>query len=74
MDRSPGHTSSDLIHIGTANPVGLYSANPRTMTANYIDMYDVFPMISGSYRPYVKLYPLGAPLDDNVILHEEVVS
>ena len=74
VHRSPGHTTSDIIHIGTANPVCLYSMNPRTMTANFLDMYDVFPVTSGSYKPRVKLAPLAAPLDDTVILHEEVVS
>lgn len=74
MFRSPGHNKNDIIHVGTANPVGLYSMNPRTLTANFLDMYDVFPVVSGTYRPHVKLVPLGAPLDDVVVLHEEVVS
>lgn len=73
MFRSPGHNRNDIIHIGTANPVALYSMNPKTLTANFLDMYDVFPMVTGMYRPHVKLFPLGAPLDDIVVLHEEVV-
>ncbi|KAL4221611.1 von Willebrand factor A domain-containing protein 8 [Mactra antiquata] len=73
-NRSPGHTNTDIFHIGTANPVGIFSMNPRMMTANFLDMYDVFPMVSGTYRPHVKLYPLSSPLDDNVILHEEVTN
>ena len=71
--RSPGHTSNDVIHIGTANPVCLYSMNPRTMSANFLDMYDIFPVTSGSFRPRIKIAPLAAPLDDSVVVHEEVV-
>ena len=37
-------------------------------------MYDIFPITSGSYKPRIKIAPLAAPLDDSVILHEEVVS
>ncbi|KAH3874340.1 hypothetical protein DPMN_037582, partial [Dreissena polymorpha] len=72
--RSPGHNKNDIIHVGTANPVGLYSMNPRTQTASFLDMYDVFPMVTGSYRPHVRIQALGAPLDDTVILHEEVTN
>jgi hypothetical protein len=39
-----------------------------------MDLYDVFPGTSGSYRPRVKLAPLAAPLDDTVLLHEEVTN
>jgi len=44
------------------------------MTANYLDLYDVFPMTTAAYKPHVKLVSLGAPLDDTVVLHEEVTN
>ncbi|XP_052760098.1 von Willebrand factor A domain-containing protein 8-like [Mya arenaria] len=72
-NRSPGH-QTDVIHIGTANPVGLYSMSTRAKSANHLDMYDIFPMVTGSYRPHVRLMPLAAPLDDTVVLHEEVTN
>ncbi|KAL5014683.1 hypothetical protein ScPMuIL_008953, partial [Solemya velum] len=72
--RSPGHTLSDVIHVATANPISLYSMNPRSLSVNFIDLYDVFPTTVGSFRPKVRLMPLSAPLDDSVILHEEVTN
>jgi len=42
--------------------------------STYLDLYDIFPLVSGTYRPHVRLQPLGAPLDDTIVLHEEVVS
>jgi hypothetical protein len=29
-----------MIHIATANPVGLYTLNPRTSDLGYMDLYD----------------------------------
>ncbi|KAL3861823.1 hypothetical protein ACJMK2_007838 [Sinanodonta woodiana] len=72
--RRPGQTNTDIIHISSVNPVGLFSINHKTMVGNYIDLYDVFPSTSGSYKPIVKLFPLSSPLDDTVILHEEVTN
>lgn len=73
-NRSQGKQTTDMIHIATANPVGMYTLNPRTSDLGYMDLYDVFPGTSGSYRPRVKLAPLAAPLDDTVLLHEEVTN
>ncbi|XP_063429829.1 von Willebrand factor A domain-containing protein 8-like [Mytilus trossulus] len=73
-NRSQGKGSSDIIHIATANPVGLFTLNPRTSEAGFIDMYDLFPGVAGSYRPRVKLAPLAEPLDDNLLVHEEVAN
>ncbi|WAR13710.1 VWA8-like protein [Mya arenaria] len=64
---------SDLA-VSLANPVGLYSMSTRAKSANHLDMYDIFPMVTGSYRPHVRLMPLAAPLDDTVVLHEEVTN
>lgn len=72
--RSPHHGGRhDIIHVATTNPICLYSMNTQALTANFIDLYDVFPTTSGAYRPRVRLSPLSAPLDDSVMLHEEVV-
>ena len=73
-ERSPGQNKHDIVHVATASPISLFSINPHTSTANFIDLYDVFPSTAGAYRPRVKITALGAPLDDSVILHEEVVS
>lgn len=73
-NRSAGKSTSDMIHIATANPIGIYTLNPRTSEVGYIDMYDIFPTTSGSYRPIVKLASLSAPHDDTVLVHEEVTN
>ncbi|KAK7090090.1 von Willebrand factor A domain-containing protein 8-like [Littorina saxatilis] len=73
-DRSPGQNKHDIIHVATANPICLYSINPATSAANFIDLYDVFPSTAGAYRPRVKILALGSPMDDSVVLHEEVTN
>ncbi|XP_025079335.1 von Willebrand factor A domain-containing protein 8-like isoform X2 [Pomacea canaliculata] len=73
-ERSPGQNKHDIIYVATANPIGLYCINPFKSTANYIDLYDVFPSTSGGYRPRVKILALAAPLDDCIVLHEEVTN
>ncbi|EHB13051.1 hypothetical protein GW7_03251 [Heterocephalus glaber] len=38
----------------------------------FVDLFDVFPrMASGVWHPFVTVAPLGSPLKDQVILHEE---
>lgn len=64
----------DIIHIVTANPIGLFSVNPKLSTCTVLDLYDMFPSTSGSYRPRVRIAPLAEPLDSNVFLHEEVTN
>lgn len=64
----------DIIHIVTANPIGLFSVNPKLSTCSVLDLYDMFPSTSGSYRPRVRIAPLAEPLDSNVFLHEEVTN
>lgn len=73
-NRSQGKGNTDLIHVATANPIGLFTLNPRNSEASFIDMYDLFPATSGSYRPRVKLAPLAEPLDDTLLVHEEVTN
>ncbi|XP_076454368.1 von Willebrand factor A domain-containing protein 8-like [Babylonia areolata] len=73
-ERSPGQNKHDIIHVATANPICLYSVNPHSSACNFIDLYDVFPSIAGTYRPRVKISALGAPMDDSVVLHEEVTN
>ena len=59
----------------TANPVSLYTMNPRAQTLTGIDLYDIFPGNHGiNMRPRFHLAPLGFPLDSNVIIYEETVS
>lgn len=65
-----GQMKTDVIHIATSNPIGVYSMSERSMTANLTDLYNVFPSVGMSYRPKVKLVPLLSPLDDTLILHE----
>ncbi|XP_062588748.1 von Willebrand factor A domain-containing protein 8-like [Saccostrea cucullata] len=64
----------DIVHIVTANPIGLFSVNPKLSTCTVIDLYDMFPSTTGSYRPRVRIAPLAEPLDSNVFLHEEVTN
>lgn len=72
--RSPGQNKHDIIHVATANPISMFSINPKTSAANVIDLYDVFPSTAGAYRPRVKVTALAAPMDDSVVLHEEVTN
>ncbi|WAR13926.1 VWA8-like protein [Mya arenaria] len=65
---------SNIISDLAVSLVGLYSMSTRAKSANHLDMYDIFPMVTGSYRPHVRLMPLAAPLDDTVVLHEEVTN
>lgn len=64
----------DIVHIATANPIGLFSVNPKLSTCSVLDLYDMFPSTSGSYRPRVRIAPLAEPLDSNIFLHEEVTN
>lgn len=64
----------DIVHIVTANPIGLFSMIPKLSTCSVIDLYDMFPSTTGSYRPRVRIAPLAEPLDSNVFLHEEVTN
>ncbi|KAL8625507.1 hypothetical protein ACOMHN_014596 [Nucella lapillus] len=73
-DRSPGQNKHDIIHVATANPVGLFSVNPHSSACHFLDLYDVFPSTTGAYRPRVKITALGAPMDDSVVVHEEVTN
>jgi len=41
-----------------------------------VDLYDVFPGSAAryqSYRPRLRLAPLGFPLDTNIVIHDELV-
>ena len=72
--RRPGQINDDIIHIVTANPICLYSMNPRNQHLTCVDLYDLFPTTRGSgFRPRIRAAPLGFPLDNNVVIHEELV-
>ena len=48
-------------------------ATQQKMTC--IDLYDVFPSNTGaSPKRRIQIAPLGFPLDNNVLLHDETVS
>ncbi|XP_041358414.1 von Willebrand factor A domain-containing protein 8-like [Gigantopelta aegis] len=74
LNRSPSVNKSDMIHVASANPIGIYSMTPTMTNVDYINLYDIFPATTGAYKPRVKIATLGAPLDDRVILHEEVTN
>ncbi|XP_059156251.1 von Willebrand factor A domain-containing protein 8-like [Physella acuta] len=72
--RSAGKKQHDVIYVATCHPIGLYSLTSTSHTVHFIDLYDVFPSTMGSYRPHVRIQPLEAPLDDRIILHEQVTN
>ena len=74
-NRQPKPGSGDLIHIATANPISLYTMDPRKQHLSCLDLYDIFPSHRGSYsRPRLHVAPLGFPLDANVLIYEGIVS
>ena len=74
-NRQPKPGSGDLIHIATANPISLYTMDPRKQHLSCLDLYDLFPSHRGSYsRPRLHVAPLGFPLDANVLMYEGIVS
>ena len=74
-NRQPKPGIGDLIHIATANPISLYTMDPRKQHLSCLDLYDLFPSHRGSYsRPRLHIAPLGFPLDANVLLYEGLVS
>uniref|UniRef100_A0A2C9MAM2 von Willebrand factor A domain-containing protein 8 n=1 Tax=Biomphalaria glabrata TaxID=6526 RepID=A0A2C9MAM2_BIOGL len=73
-NRSPGKNKHDVIYVATCHPPGLYTLTSTSHTANFIDMYDIFPSTMGSYRPTVRVQPLGSPLDDTVLVHEQMTN
>ncbi|KAL0985591.1 hypothetical protein UPYG_G00159100, partial [Umbra pygmaea] len=65
-------TSNDAIYVATCNPVCLYAMKETGDTVRCMELYDVFPRtISGVWQPFVSLAALGAPLEGQVVLHEE---
>ena len=48
--------------------------NTKGQNITYLDLYDFFPTNRMGYRPRVHLAPLAYPLDQIVVLHEEMVS
>ena len=77
VHRHTDHIHSDMIHVVTTTPVCLYSMDTRKQHLSCVDLYDVFPGSTSryqSYRPRLRLAPLGFPLDANIIIHDELVS
>jgi len=75
--RQPDHIHSDVIHVATTTPVSLYSVDTRKQHVSCVDLYDAFPGSKAryhSYRPTLRLAPLGFPLDDNIVIHDELVT
>jgi len=74
--RHPDHIHSDVVHVATTTPVCVYSVDTRKQHLSCVDLYDVFPGSTSryqSYRPRIRLAPLGFPLDANIIIHDELV-
>ena len=70
-----GRVQSDLLHVVTSNPASLYTMDPNAQTLTAIDLYDIFPSQHlGMSRNRFHIAPLAAPLDGNVVVHEEFVS
>ena len=64
---------TDIIHVATANPISVYSVNPKLSTCTMVDLYDLFPNIH-SYRPKVRMAALGEPMENFLLLHEEMTN
>ncbi|XP_061081457.1 von Willebrand factor A domain-containing protein 8 [Conger conger] len=65
-------TAKDAIYVATCNPVCLYATRERGDVQHCLELYDIFPRTySGVWQPCVTIAPLGHPLDDQVVLHEE---
>lgn len=76
VHRHPDHILSDVIHVATASPICLYSMDTCKQHLSCVDLYDVFPGSAAryqSYRPRLRLAPLGFPLDTNIVIHDELV-
>ncbi|KFO27883.1 Putative protein KIAA0564, partial [Fukomys damarensis] len=62
----------NTLYVATCNPISLYFMNMTGKRGFFVDLFDVFPrMASGVWHPFVTVAPLGSPLKDQVILHEE---
>ncbi|KAK7809055.1 hypothetical protein U0070_013241 [Myodes glareolus] len=62
------------LYVAACNPISLYFMNLTGKSGFLVDFFDIFPkMISGSWRPFVTVAPLGSPLRGQVVLHEEQV-
>uniref|UniRef100_A0A670Y8E4 von Willebrand factor A domain-containing protein 8 n=1 Tax=Pseudonaja textilis TaxID=8673 RepID=A0A670Y8E4_PSETE len=60
------------LYVATCNPVSLYFMNASGKTGYCLDLYDLFPRtFRGLWQPFVRLAPLGSPLQGQVVLHEE---
>ncbi|KAL6048821.1 hypothetical protein STEG23_032391, partial [Scotinomys teguina] len=60
------------LYVAACNPISLYYMDLTGKNGFFVDFFDVFPrMVSGSWRPFVTVAPLGSPLRDQVVLHEE---
>ncbi|XP_038166653.1 von Willebrand factor A domain-containing protein 8 isoform X2 [Arvicola amphibius] len=60
------------LYVAACNPISLYFMNLTGKSGFLVDFFDIFPrMISGSWRPFVTIAPLGSPLRGQVVLHEE---
>ncbi|XP_027245876.1 von Willebrand factor A domain-containing protein 8 isoform X2 [Cricetulus griseus] len=60
------------LYVAACNPISLYFMNLTGKNGFFVDFFDIFPrMISGAWRPFVTVAPLGSPLRGQVVLHEE---
>ncbi|XP_064638932.1 von Willebrand factor A domain-containing protein 8-like [Lineus longissimus] len=71
-DRVTEKDPADLIHVVTAYPINLFSMTPKSSRITSINLADIFRTTRGVYRPKLSIAALGAPLEHNVIVHEEM--
>ncbi|KAG8137768.1 hypothetical protein E2320_004973, partial [Naja naja] len=63
------------LYVATCNPVSFYFMSVSGKTGYCMDLYDLFPRtFRGLWQPFVRLAPLGSPLQGQVVLHEEQVN
>ncbi|GAB1605806.1 von Willebrand factor A domain-containing protein 8-like [Argonauta hians] len=72
--RSGGNPVKNMIHVATANPISVMSVDTKSIHGRLTELYELFPPVSMSYRPQIKLVALSDPLDDTVILHEQCTN
>ncbi|XP_070607481.1 von Willebrand factor A domain-containing protein 8 isoform X1 [Erythrolamprus reginae] len=60
------------LYMAACNPVSLYFMDTSGKTGYCMDLYDLFPRtLRGVWQPFVRLAPLGSPLQGQIVLHEE---
>uniref|UniRef100_A0A8P0TBS6 von Willebrand factor A domain-containing protein 8 n=1 Tax=Canis lupus familiaris TaxID=9615 RepID=A0A8P0TBS6_CANLF len=62
----------NTLYVVACNPITLYFMNMAGKSGYLVDFSDIFPRTAGRvWHPFVTVAPLGNPLKDQVILHEQ---